>query len=312
MEKLVGDSYSRALLSASSARDGGLASQLGDSVTRSAQVGRDDLVAALANFRGEMARLAGENRPGTLVSDDSKSNGSREGPAAGTALPKVARARREQPRPALKGLEQKRKRAAARHDATKVADIGAADTKHKTPAEGQREPTGERPMLRILPALGSLADLDKESAVDAEGRLGSELPGDADPRIEAGPKSYSQLVVESSVLGRPDAPSTDRRLGSRDEGSTERAPSIGVAWSDRLVASEPPSLVGQSMLLQSRLLESIAEDIQAATTVIGGWVELFDRGLLTETEVPTACARIRVAQRRIDDAGERIRRVMVG
>lgn len=54
----------------------------------------------------------------------------------------------------------------------------------------------------------------------------------------------------------------------------------------------------------------MTEEIQAATTVIGGWVELMDRGMLDQDELSIACQRIRAAQGRIETAGERLELAM--
>jgi len=76
---------------------------------------------------------------------------------------------------------------------------------------------------------------------------------------------------------------------------------LGPRWDDPSFASSP-----ERATLCRALVRSIAEEVRAATTVIGGWVELVELGMLTEDELAIACQRIRAAQARIEAAGEQL------
>lgn len=59
-------------------------------------------------------------------------------------------------------------------------------------------------------------------------------------------------------------------------------------------------------VLPEAVARDVAEEIRAAGTVIGGWVELLELGLLSGDEVPAAFQHIRAAQERIIAAGRRL------
>ena len=73
----------------------------------------------------------------------------------------------------------------------------------------------------------------------------------------------------------------------------------------RRARSRPVGRVPQEVIAQD-LVRSIAEEIHAGTTVIGGWMELLERGMLAEDELVIAAQRIRAAKARIELASERL------
>jgi len=107
-------------------------------------------------------------------------------------------------------------------------------------------------------------------------------------RILPGP-SFDE--VDAAVEPTGDAPRAEA-LPGRD---------LGPRWDE-------PSLAGsqERATLCLAPVRSIAAEIRAATTVIGGWVELVELGMLTEDELAVACQRIRAAQARIEAAGEQL------
>jgi len=116
-------------------------------------------------------------------------------------------------------------------------------------------------------------------------------------RILPGP-SFDE--VDAAVEPTGDAPRAEA-LPGRD---------LGPRWDEPSLAGsqERATLAGsqERATLCLAPVRSIAAEIRAATTVIGGWVELVELGMLTEDELAVACQRIRAAQARIEAAGEQL------
>ncbi len=173
---------------------------------------------------------------------------------------------------------------------------------------------------REVVKLAASARVQESAAQPSEARgrsraKGSELLAPARPLPEAPPGPRGILRVVTSLPGerptrhaegvqRAPVQRAQRKPDLRMYRRLRRSRSIDHERKPDLLGPAPQPNVPQD------LVRSMTEEIQAATTVIGGWIELMDRGMLTPDEIAIACQRIRAAQSRIETAGERLELAM--